>query len=63
MDRPEPLDDSLVYSATGFHTAHDYVIDMVAALRAQDMQVEHYYPELGHGTAAPRGPRRRYPGA
>jgi glutamine synthetase len=49
LDRLEPVDDSLVYSATGFHTAHDYVIDLVAALRAQDMEVEHYYPELGHG--------------
>ncbi len=48
-DRLEPVDDSLVYSATGFATAHDYVMDLIAALRAQDMQVEHYYPELGHG--------------
>ena len=48
-DRLEPIDDSLVYSATGFATAHDYVMDLVAALRAQDLEVEHYYPELGHG--------------
>jgi glutamine synthetase len=48
-DRLEPIDDSLVYSATGFATAHDYVMDLVAALNAQDLQVEHYYPELGHG--------------
>jgi glutamine synthetase len=48
-DRLEPADDSLCYSGTGFSLAHDYVIDLVAALRAQDLQVEHYYPELGHG--------------
>ena len=29
--------------------SHDYVMDLVAALRAQDLQVEHVYPELGHG--------------
>jgi len=44
-----PLDDSLCYSGTGFHVAHDYIIDLVAAMRAQGLQVEHYYPELGHG--------------
>jgi glutamine synthetase len=48
-DRLEPVDDSLVYSATGFATAHDYVMDLIAALRAQGLEVEHYYPELGHG--------------
>jgi glutamine synthetase len=44
-----PTDDSLCYSATGFHQAHDIVMDFVRALNAQDLQVEHYYPELGHG--------------
>ncbi|HEY1617429.1 MAG TPA: glutamine synthetase family protein [Streptosporangiaceae bacterium] len=48
-DRLVPVDDSLCYSATGFHTAHDYIIDLVSALRAQNLEVEHYYPELGHG--------------
>ncbi|HEX3492613.1 MAG TPA: glutamine synthetase family protein [Streptosporangiaceae bacterium] len=48
-DRLEPIDDSLVYSGTGFAAPHDYVMDLIAALRAQDLQVEHYYPELGHG--------------
>jgi glutamine synthetase len=48
-DRLEPIDDSLVYSATGFAAPHDYVMDLIAALHAQDLQVEHYYPELGHG--------------
>jgi glutamine synthetase len=44
-----PLDESLCYSATGFHLAHDYTIDLVEALLKQGLEVEHYYPELGHG--------------
>ncbi len=48
-DRLVPIDDSLCYSATGFHLAHDFAIDLVRALAAQGLQVEHYYPELGHG--------------
>ena len=49
LDRLVPVDDSLCYSLTGFHLSHDFVMDLVAALRAQSLQVEHYYPELGHG--------------
>jgi glutamine synthetase len=48
-DRLVPVDDSLCYSATGFHLAHDYTMSVVRALAAQGMVVEHYYPELGHG--------------
>jgi glutamine synthetase len=48
-DRLVPADDSLCYSATGFHLAHDYAVELHQALRAQGMQVENYYPELGHG--------------
>jgi glutamine synthetase len=48
-DRLVPNDDSLCYSATGFHLAHDYAMDLVAALTAQGLRPEHYYPELGHG--------------
>ena len=44
-----PIDESLCYSATGFHLAHDYTIDLVDALLKQGLEVEHYYPELGHG--------------
>ncbi len=44
-----PIDESLCYSATGFHLAHDYTIDLVGALNKQGLEVEHYYPELGHG--------------
>jgi glutamine synthetase len=48
-DRLVPIDDSLCYSATGFHLAHDYAQALAAALGGQGLQVEHYYPELGHG--------------
>jgi glutamine synthetase len=49
LDRFIPVDDSLCYSGTGFNVSHDYVMDVLAALRAQDLEVEHVYPELGHG--------------
>ncbi|HEV2373561.1 MAG TPA: glutamine synthetase family protein [Streptosporangiaceae bacterium] len=48
-DRLVPIDDSLCYSATGFHLAHDYTHALLTALAAQGLQVQHYYPELGHG--------------
>ena len=48
-DRLIPIDDSLCYSATGFHLAHDFTMELVASLEAQGLEVEHYYPELGHG--------------
>ena len=48
-DRLIPLDDSLCYSATGFHLAHDITMELVEALEAQGLVVQHYYPELGHG--------------
>jgi glutamine synthetase len=48
-DRLIPLDDSLCYSATGFHLAHDFAMELAGALEAQGLVVEHYYPELGHG--------------
>jgi glutamine synthetase len=48
-DRLIPIDDSLCYSSTGFQRAHDFTMDLVQALEAQQLEVEHYYPELGHG--------------
>jgi glutamine synthetase len=48
-DRLIPIDDSLCYSSTGFHLAHDFTMDLVTAMEAQGLVVEHYYPELGHG--------------
>src|SRR5205807_3712967 len=44
-----PIDDSLCYSSTGFHQAHNFAMELVAAMEAQGLEVEHYYPELGHG--------------
>lgn len=48
-DRLVPIDDSLCYSSMGFDSAHDYALALLRALRAQGLQVEHYYPEHGHG--------------
>ncbi len=48
-DRLVPVDDSLCYSVTGFHQSHEVVLELVRALNAQGLHVEHYYPELGHG--------------
>jgi glutamine synthetase len=48
-DRLVPADDSLCYSSTGFHLAHDFTMELVEALEAQGLNVEHYYPELGAG--------------
>jgi glutamine synthetase len=48
-DRLIPIDDSLCYSSTGFHLAHDFTMELVDAIQAQGLEVEHYYPELGHG--------------
>ncbi len=48
-DRLVPADDSLCYSSTGFHQAHEFTMELIQALEAQGLNVEHYYPELGHG--------------
>lgn len=44
-----PLDQSLCFSTIGMTTAAAVMDDIVAALEAQGIQVEQYYPELGHG--------------
>ena len=44
-----PIDDSLCFSSVGATTAADVIDGVVAALGAQGIQVEQYYPELGHG--------------
>jgi glutamine synthetase len=44
-----PLDRSLCFSTTGMTTAAPVMDEIVAALEAQDIPVEQYYPELGHG--------------
>src|SRR5689334_7903367 len=48
-DRLIPIDDSLCYSSTGFHQGHNFAMELVAAMEEQGLEVEHYYPELGHG--------------
>jgi glutamine synthetase len=44
-----PIDESLCFSTVGMAAAADVADAIVAALSAQDVQVEQYYPELGHG--------------
>ena len=44
-----PLDQSLCFSTIGMTTAAAVMDEIVAALEAQNIQVEQYYPELGHG--------------
>ncbi|HEX3388489.1 MAG TPA: glutamine synthetase family protein [Streptosporangiaceae bacterium] len=48
-DRLVPVDDSLCYSSTGFALAHDFTMELLEALIDQGLEVENYYPELGHG--------------
>lgn len=44
-----PLDESLCFSSTGMTTAAPVIDAIVAALEAQGLEVDQYYPELGHG--------------
>ena len=44
-----PLDESLCFSTVGMTAAASVMDDIVAALEAQRIPVEQYYPELGHG--------------
>ena len=44
-----PLDESLCFSSDGMANAADVIDDVVAALDAQGLSVEQYYPELGWG--------------
>ena len=44
-----PLDESLCFATTGMTTAATVMDEIVAALEAQGIEVEQYYPELGHG--------------
>jgi len=47
--RYAPLDESLCFSSVGMTTAAQVMDAIVAALEAQNIQVDQYYPELGHG--------------
>lgn len=44
-----PLDESLCFSSVGFTTAAPVIDAIIAALEAQHIEVDQYYPELGHG--------------
>ena len=44
-----PVDDTLCFSTTAMTIANDVMLDIVAALDDQNIPVELYYPELGHG--------------
>ena len=44
-----PIDESLCFSSVGMTTAAQVMDAIVAALEAQDIEVDQYYPELGHG--------------
>jgi glutamine synthetase len=44
-----PIDDSLCFSTAGMAAGMPVIVDAVRALKAQEMEPEQYYPELGHG--------------
>jgi glutamine synthetase len=44
-----PLDESLCFSGVGFTVAAKVMDDIIAALEAQGIEIDQYYPELGHG--------------
>ncbi|WP_251548780.1 glutamine synthetase family protein [Neobacillus muris] len=44
-----PIDDSLCFSTAGMAAGNPVILDIMAALKAQGIQPEQYYPELGHG--------------
>src|SRR5438445_5707 len=44
-----PFDSTLCFSSIAMTMAAGFVDDLVAALEAQGMTVEQYYPELAHG--------------
>jgi glutamine synthetase len=44
-----PVDESLCFSTIGMTTAQEYVEALASALERQDIVLEQYYAELGHG--------------
>jgi glutamine synthetase len=57
-DGPVPIDHSLCFSTVGMTAANQVADAIVSALGTQGIQIEQYYPELGHGqqelSVAPR---------
>jgi glutamine synthetase len=44
-----PVDSSLCFSTIGLTASQDYVDELVGSLEAQEIAVEQFYAELGHG--------------
>jgi len=44
-----PIDSALCFSTIGMTASQDYVDELVDALDAQDIVLEQYYAEMGHG--------------
>ncbi|MEJ2147606.1 MAG: glutamine synthetase family protein [Acidobacteriota bacterium] len=44
-----PLDESLCFSGVGMTTAAKVMDAIITALEAQGIEIDQYYPELGHG--------------
>jgi glutamine synthetase len=44
-----PIDEALCFSSNAMTIANAVILDIVEALEAQNIPVELYYPELGHG--------------
>src|SRR5215210_2474688 len=53
-----PVDASLCFSTIGMTASQEYVDALVAALDAQDIPLEQYYAELGHGQQEISTPHR-----
>ncbi len=47
--RYEPIDESLCFSTVGMTAAQEVADAIAGALEAQEIQLEQYYAELGHG--------------
>ncbi len=45
----QPIDESLCFSTDGMNRAADFINRFTNALERQGIEVEQYYPELGHG--------------
>jgi glutamine synthetase len=45
----EPLDESLCFSGVGMTTSAGVMDAIISALEAQGIEIDQYYPELGHG--------------
>jgi glutamine synthetase len=53
-----PVDSSLCFSTIGMTASQDYVDELVMALDAQEIPLEQYYAELGHGQQVISTPHR-----